>query len=95
VVLTTGRQGEQQRLPDRGHVCPVNFGGLHHKYAPVFPERFASLAHARQFMTDFVAWYNECHHHAGIGMHTPSEAHHRRHHAVQARRAESAEDSHQ
>jgi putative transposase len=57
------------------------------KYAPAFPERFASLAHARRFMTDFVAWYNECHHHAGIGMHTPSEVHHGRHHAVQARRA--------
>jgi len=56
------------------------------KYAPVFPERFASLADARQFLTDFVAWYNECHHHAGIGMHTPSEVHHGRHHAVQARR---------
>jgi transposase InsO family protein len=56
------------------------------KYAPVFPERFASLADARQFLIDFVAWYNECHHHAGIGMHTPSEVHHGRHHAVRARR---------
>jgi transposase InsO family protein len=56
------------------------------KYAPVFPERFASLAEARQFMIDFVVWYNECHHHAGIGLHTPSEVHHGRHHAVRARR---------
>ena len=56
------------------------------KYAPVFPQRFASLAEARAFMTAFVAWYNECHHHAGIGMHTPSEVHHGRHHAVRARR---------
>jgi transposase InsO family protein len=56
------------------------------KYAPVFPERFASLADTRQVLTDFVAWYNECHHHAGIGMHTPSEVHHARHHAVRARR---------
>jgi transposase InsO family protein len=56
------------------------------KYAPVFPERFACLADARQFLTGFVAWYNECHHHAGIGMHTPSEVHHGRHHAVRARR---------
>jgi len=56
------------------------------KYAPVFPERFASLADARQFMADFVAWYNECHHHTGIGLHTPSQVHHGRHHAVRARR---------
>ena len=56
------------------------------KYAPVFPERFASPSAARQFLADFVAWYNECHHHAGIGMHTPSEVHHGRHDAVRARR---------
>jgi transposase InsO family protein len=56
------------------------------KYAPVFPERFASLAEARQFMTDFVAWYNECHRHAGIGMYTPSDVHHGRHLAVRDRR---------
>ncbi len=56
------------------------------KYAPVFPDRFDSLAHARQFMTDFTAWYNECHRHTGIGMHTPSDVHHHRHEAVRARR---------
>src|SRR5436853_6877621 len=28
------------------------------KYAPVFPERFASLAHTGGFMTDFVARYD-------------------------------------
>jgi transposase InsO family protein len=56
------------------------------KYAPVFPERFASLAEARQFMTDFVAWYNACHRHAGLGLNTPSDVHHGRHLAVRARR---------
>jgi transposase InsO family protein len=56
------------------------------KYAPVFPEQFASPAEARQFILDFVAWYNECHHHSGLGLHTPSEVHHGRHHAVRARR---------
>jgi transposase InsO family protein len=63
------------------------------KYAPVFPERFASLTHARQFMIDFVAWYNECHHHTGIGMHTPAEVHHGRHHAVRARREAALADA--
>lgn len=41
------------------------------KYAPVFPDQFASLADARQFMTDFVTWYNNCHRHSGIGLHPP------------------------
>jgi len=56
------------------------------EYAPVFPERSASVVEARQLRTDFEAGYNECHHHAGLGMHTPSEVRHGRHHAVRARR---------
>jgi transposase InsO family protein len=56
------------------------------KYAPVFPQRFASLSYARVFMTDFVAWYNQAHRHAGIGLYTPAEVHHGRHHTVRAAR---------
>jgi transposase InsO family protein len=59
------------------------------KYAPVFPHRFASLAHARTFLADFVAWYNEAHRHAGIGLHTPAEVHHGRHHTVRAAREQT------
>lgn len=56
------------------------------KYAPVFPDRFASLTQARAFMTDFVTWYNHAHRHAGIGLHTPAEVHQGRHHRVRAGR---------
>jgi transposase InsO family protein len=59
------------------------------KYAPVFPGRFAGLADARAFMTDFIAWYNEAHRHAGIGLHTPAEVHYGRHHAVRAVRQQT------
>jgi len=56
------------------------------KYAPVFPDRFASLADARAFMTEFVTWYNHAHRHGGIGLHTPADVHHGRHHTVRAAR---------
>ena len=59
------------------------------KYAPVFPDRFASLAQARAFMTDFVTWYNNCHRHSGIGLHTPADVHHGRHHTIHANRADT------
>lgn len=59
------------------------------KYAPVFPDRFAALAQARAFMTEFVTWYNNCHRHSGIGLHTPAEVHHDRHHAVRAGREQT------
>ncbi|WP_442930460.1 IS3 family transposase [Micromonospora sp. NBC_00421] len=59
------------------------------KYAPVFPDRFASLAQARAFMTGFVTWYNHAHRHSGIGLHTPADVHHSRHHAVRAHREDT------
>jgi transposase InsO family protein len=59
------------------------------KYAPVFPDRFASLAQARAFMTDFVTWYNHCHRHSGIGLHTPADVHHGRHHTIRAAREDT------
>ena len=59
------------------------------KYAPVFPDRFASLAQARAFLTDFVTWYNHAHRHSGIGLHTPADVHHGRHHTVRARREDA------
>jgi transposase InsO family protein len=59
------------------------------KYAPVFPNRFASLSEARAFMTDFVTWYNHAHRHCGIGLHTPADVHHGRHHTVRANREDT------
>ncbi len=45
------------------------------KYAPVFPDRFGSVQHARAFLADFVEAYNHQHHHTGIGLHTPADVH--------------------
>lgn len=45
------------------------------KYLPVFPDRFLSLTHARQFLDEFVNAYNHHHRHTGIGMHTPADVH--------------------
>jgi putative transposase len=38
------------------------------KYRPGFPERFGSLQDARSFSQEFFAWYNEEHHHSGLGL---------------------------
>ena len=45
------------------------------KFAPVFPERFASVGDARAFMAIFVDGYNHTHHHTGIGLNTPADVH--------------------
>lgn len=45
------------------------------KYRPDFPERFGSLEDARGFHRDFFDWYNNEHHHVGLGLLTPADVH--------------------
>jgi transposase InsO family protein len=45
------------------------------KYQPGFPVRFGSLADARAHCGPFFTWYNQRHHHSGIGMMTPESVH--------------------
>ena len=45
------------------------------KYQPEFPKRFETIDEARTFCRRFFAWYNEEHHHAGIGLMTPDQIH--------------------
>ena len=59
------------------------------KYAPVFPDRFGSLQHARSFLDEFVSFYNHEHHHSGIGLHTPADVHYGLADAVIERRVQT------
>jgi putative transposase len=45
------------------------------KYQPQFPQRFGSIQDAKAFCRDFFDWYNQEHHHAGIGLMTPDQVH--------------------
>ena len=46
------------------------------KYRPNYPYKgFATLAVARQWVLEFVAWYNREHRHSGIKFVTPHERH--------------------
>lgn len=45
------------------------------KYRPDYPDRFASSAAARQWARSFFAWYNDEHHHTGLGLLTPAVVH--------------------
>lgn len=57
------------------------------KYRPTYPSHsFASLALARQWVTDFVHWYNHEHRHSAIGFVTPGQRHARLDGALLAQR---------
>jgi len=46
------------------------------KYRPGFPDRFGSIEDARGFCQSFFRWYNQQHHHSGLGLMTPAMVHH-------------------
>ncbi len=76
----------------RPHVSDDNpFSEAHFKtvkYHPSCPERFGSLEDARTWARSLFQWYNEAHHHSGIGLLTPATVHHGQAPAVRAARQE-------
>ena len=56
------------------------------KYRPDYPERFGSLPDARSWGRCFFAWYNDRHHHTGLGLLTPADVHHGRAETVRQKR---------
>ena len=56
------------------------------KYQPEFPKRFDTINDARTFCRRFFTWYNEEHHHAGIGLMTPDQIHFGQAEAIHAAR---------
>ena len=45
------------------------------KYRPAFPDRFGSIQDARAHCHVFFHWYNNEHHHSGLGLLTPADVH--------------------
>lgn len=59
------------------------------KNRPQYPDRFQDEQHAVEVCERLFYWYNEEHHHEGIGLHTPSDVHYGRAQAIQVQRAET------
>jgi transposase InsO family protein len=56
------------------------------KYQPRFPKRFGCIEDAKSFCRGFFDWYNQDHHHSGIGLMTPDQVHYGQIDAVHAAR---------
>ena len=63
------------------------------KYAPVFPDRFGSLADARAFGEQFFTYYNHEHRHSGIALHTPASVHYGTATQVRAQRQSTLDEA--
>jgi transposase InsO family protein len=56
------------------------------KYQPQFLQRFGCIQDAKAFCRSFFDWYNQQHHHAGIGLMTPDQVHYGMADAIHAAR---------
>ena len=65
------------------------------KYAPVFPDDFASLIDARTFLARFVRYYNHEHRHSGIALHTPASVHDGTWHTIREHRQRTLDRAYQ
>jgi putative transposase len=78
------------RSHNRPHVSNDNpFSESHFKtlkYQPRFPECFGCIEDATSFCRGFFDWYNQDHHHGGIGLMTPDQVHYGQVDAVHAAR---------
>ena len=78
------------RSHNRPHVSNDNpFSESHFKtlkYQPEFPKNFGCIEDAKAFCRRFFAWYNQEHHHVGLGLMTPDQVHYGQADAVYAAR---------
>ena len=56
------------------------------KYQPQFPQRFGCIQDAKAFCRSLFDWYNQEHHHAGIGLMTPDQVHYGQANAIHTAR---------
>ena len=56
------------------------------KYRPDYPDRFANLDDARQWVRTFFDWYNCQHYHSGLNLMTPASVHYGQADVVQQQR---------
>jgi transposase InsO family protein len=63
------------------------------KYQPAFPKKFGCIQDAKAFCRAFFDWYNQQHHHTGIGLMTPDQVHYGQANTVYAARQETLDQA--
>jgi len=74
--LGVGKSHSRPHVSDDNPFSEAQFRTL--KYHPDYPERFGCLTDVRSWGQRFFAWYNDEHHHTGLGLLTPADVHYGR-----------------
>lgn len=83
-ALGVARSHSRPHVSDDNPYSEAHFKTV--KYAPDYPDRFASYDEAHAFCVRFMDFYNYEHRHSGIAFMTPADVHYGRADAVQAAR---------
>lgn len=81
------------RVSDDNPYSEAHFKTL--KYQPDYPDRFGSKLHAEAYIEEFMTWYNEVHHHAGLALFTPGEVYRGEVEVVAQRRQDAMDRAYQ
>jgi putative transposase len=79
-----GRSHDDREIANDNPFSESHFKTM--KYQPQFPQRFGCIQDAKAFCRGFFDWYNQEHHHAGIGLMTPDQVHYGQADAIHAAR---------
>ena len=74
--LSVSESHSRPHVPDDNPFSEAQFRTA--KYRPDYPQRFGSLADARQWCQQFFTWYNQEHHHTSLQLLTPADVHYGR-----------------
>jgi putative transposase len=73
VTLEIGQTHNRPRVSNDNPFSESEFRTM--KYRPNYPGAFDDLNAARAWVSAYVPWYNEDHHHSGIALFTPAKVH--------------------
>ncbi|WP_242515669.1 integrase core domain-containing protein [Sorangium cellulosum] len=82
--LGVGHSFRRPHVSDDNAFSEAQFKTL--KSQPDYPDRFASLTHARAWCQEFFGWHNDVHQHAGLALFTPADEFYGRVEDIAARR---------
>ena len=84
VDLGIGKSHSRPHTSDDNPFSEAQFKTM--KYRPDYPDRFANMHDARQWVRTFFDWYNCQHYHSGLNLMTPASVHYGEANVVQQQR---------
>jgi putative transposase len=74
ITLGVSKSHSRPRTPTDNPYSEAQFKTM--EYRPDDPQEFSTIKQARDWVREFVQWYNQEHHHTGLALMPPAVVHH-------------------